>query len=446
MALTMSNWWYPKMALIIIIINVLCTVSIPSTHFVDSKVSTTEYDNNNDGTGIAGTAAFSQGAWVKNNFCPTFSAIMDFSNPTVTNSNALSYQNITVGYNLDTPPYWLTFDHNRKPSGGFMYTLFTVLAQRGLFTVNWQQVNNISNFHSTTQFLTTVLPLVDIYGGRLIPDSAYRRDQAYISSTVPLIDQSIILVTKSVNQIPFVLLAFLLPFSSYLWAYILAMVGLHGLITYLFENYSPKRLKNSGTPLNIFKSVYVSFLQFVDGEDRSVQPTSTGSRTVKIGFQLFCLMIASAYIANLAEVLFQPAVPVPTFSDINDAIAKKVVICAMNGPFAWCMDCINASTAYSIITQYYPQVQLMNVDSLDPLDLMAAVNSGKCAGAAMFRTEWDAVSNIHAANPSCQVMKEYYHYYYYYCYYYYYYYHLCTCFSHIYHTLFTSSMCKLDHP
>ena len=367
--------------------------------------SATQIDNNNnnEGTGIAGTAAFSQGAWVKNNFCSTFSSIMNFADQSVSTSNALMYQNITVGYNLDTPSYWLTFDHKNKPTAGFMFTLFTVLAQRGLFTVNWQQVNNISNFRSTTQFLTTILPLVDIYGGKLIPDSAYRRDQAYISSTVPLVDQSIVLVTKSIDQVPFVLLAFLLPFSSYLWLYILAMVGFHGVITYLFENYSPKRLKNSGTPLNIFKSVYVSFLQFVDGEDRSVQPTSTGSRTVKIGFQLFCLMIASAYIANLAEVLFQPAIPVPTFADIEDAISKKTVICAMNGPFSWCMDCTNGSTAYSVISQYYPEVQLMNVDSLDPFHLMAAVNSGKCAGAAMYKTEWDAVSNVQAANPNCEV-------------------------------------------
>ena len=357
----------------------------------------------NQGTDMAGSAAYSQGAWVKNNFCPTFSSIMNFADTRVSTSNALSYQNITVGYNLDTPSYWMTFSQNRKPNGGFMYTLFTVLAQRGLFTVNWQQVNNVSNFRSTTQFLTATLPLVDIYGGKLIPDSIFRRDQAYISSTVALVDQSIILVTKSVNQVPFVLLAFLLPFSSYLWLYILAMVGFHGVLTYLFENYSPKRLKNSGAPLNIFKSVYVSFLQFVDGEDRSVQPTSTGSRTVKIGFQLFCLMIASAYIANLAEVLFQPAIPVPSFASIEDAISKKAVICAMNGPFAWCMDCANGSTAYSVINQYYPDAKLVNVNSLDPLDLMAAVISGKCSGAAMYRTEWDAVSNVQAANPDCQV-------------------------------------------
>jgi hypothetical protein len=54
----------------------------------------------------------------------------------------------------------------------------------------------------------------------------------------------------------------------------------------------------------------------------------------------------------------------------------------------------------------YPAINLVNVNSFDPVDLLVSINNGSCDGAVMTVAQWDAVQNLASANVDCRVIAQ----------------------------------------
>ena len=118
------------------------------------------------------------------------------------------------------------------------------------------------------------------------------------------------------------------------------------------------------------------------------------------------MIILSSYLANQANSLVSPPLINIDVPSLQAAISTKVPICALTGANPWCMDCApGSSTAFSIVNSSFPNVKLLPVDSGTAVDLMIAMNAGKCKGAVMTQTQWDFVRNTIAGNPTCDAVQ-----------------------------------------
>ena len=77
------------------------------------------------------------------------------------------------------------------------------------------------------------------------------------------------------------------------------------------------------------------------------------------------------------------------------ASGQSSPICALAGSNPWCMDCLpDAGTPIAYINDTYPLIQLYQVNSENPDDLLQFVNNGTCVGAVMTVNQWNTVVNF----------------------------------------------------
>ena len=68
---------------------------------------------------------------------------------------------------------------------------------------------------------------------------------------------------------------------------------------------------------------------------------------------------------------------------IADAMTSRKPVCALTG-LKGCRDCApGMATAFSVLNETYPTLKLVPVHSLDPKDLLIAVNNGRCQAAGV---------------------------------------------------------------
>lgn len=87
--------------------------------------------------------------------------------------------------NLDAPPHFMSFDPlTKQPNGGYLYHLQRAISERGGFNIVYKTVRNVSEFHSTNEFVDYVLrnSNIDVFGGMPVTDTMERRD-AYFQFT-----------------------------------------------------------------------------------------------------------------------------------------------------------------------------------------------------------------------------------------------------------------------
>ena len=179
---------------------------------------------------------------VSTNYCKDFAQVLNVSNLAITSQNMLHGRIVKVGVNIDTSPLMMTFTPQSVagspyvPNGGILYLLQQEIARRGGFTIQYINVPNYGSFVDTEDFLTNILPLIDIYGGNVIVDTSKRRDLA-IDFTTRVLDTSIIMVTSSQWVHTFQLWSFALPFEPLLWGVFLLIAIFHAFYFYFTESF-----------------------------------------------------------------------------------------------------------------------------------------------------------------------------------------------------------------
>jgi hypothetical protein len=96
-----------------------------------------------------------------------------------------------------------------------------------------------------------------------------------------------------------------------------------------------------------------------------ISSQSVSTKVLRIGYGFFMLMIISAYTANLASTLISSPVTLYQLKDIDDAVARKLSICAFN------------QAAITTLTTYYPGVTVVKIDTTDAAVCLQAVIAGK---------------------------------------------------------------------
>jgi Ligand-gated ion channel len=352
-------------------------------------------------------------------YCPRLDQMVNTSNPYVTAESALTGAVVTIGINRDVPSFYMTFNKSH-PNGGFMYDLHLELAARAKCYIQYVILPNISTYLDTDEYLKEMLPQVDLYAGRTVPDNSDRRINYNWGFTRQVTDASVVLVSPAMKTKDFSLWTFTFPFSDYLWFAIFGVVFFHALAFFLFERYlgprevpkdSPTTFDDDGNPIfyeqnhvPFYLTVFLAINKMANAESET-QPSSATGKIAKVGYHFFVLFILAAYLANQSNMLVTPVAVKLDILSLSDAIAKKDKVCALTGANEWCMDCSwKDTTPFGIANTSYPQLNIVQIDSNDEVDLMKAINDGKCVGALMTRSAFDAVQNRAEGNIKCDII------------------------------------------
>ena len=232
---------------------------------------------------------------------------------------------------MDASPLMIRFppdaakNRDYTPNGGVLYLLQKEIARRGGFKLGYVLVDNYGNFQNSEDFLHTILPKCDIYGGMAISDTSRRRDLT-VDFTTRVLDNSIILITTSKYDNSFSLWYPFDPFEPILWLVIVLLAIFHAFYFYFTEQFysieKDEEVEGQATylPLTLVDSVYDSL-----GLGGDPEPQTIASSLVKLGYGFFIFVMIASYGANLANIYIQnqkQVLPMTSIADANDRNAK----------------------------------------------------------------------------------------------------------------------------
>ena len=145
------------------------------------------------------------------------------------------------------------------------------------------------------------------------------------------------------------------------------------------------------TPSEVSDAVYGSFGAFTSATN--VEATNTPQKMLSIGFTFFLVIVLASYTANLASNLITQDTFTPAIANMDDANTRGLSICVAAG-----------TTAEGIVSSLYPKINVVPLDTAKPSVVLAAVANGQCAGAVVFKYEWNSRQNYNAANPYCNLV------------------------------------------
>jgi hypothetical protein len=145
------------------------------------------------------------------------------------------------------------------------------------------------------------------------------------------------------------------------------------------------------TPSEVSDAIYGSLGAFTSATN--VEATNTPQKMLNIGFTFFLVIILASYTANLASNLISHDTSTPFIADMDDANTRALSICVAAG-----------TAAETTISASYPRINVVPIDTAIPSGVLAPVADGTCAGAVVFKYEWDTRQNYNAANPYCNLV------------------------------------------
>ena len=183
-----------------------------------------------------------------------------------------------------------------------------------------------------------------------------------------VLDQSLVLVTttRTTNQLTD-FFTFLEPFSHNLWAYFAGVIFFNGFVHYFVD---PFNFAGTDKPTPFYRMFYLAFGTFT-GVENLVSNTASGN-ILYTGYGFFIMIMVASYTANLASTLVttsQSAKPVTSISNANDLQAS---VCVQAG-----------SAAYNFINAKYTRIDLVQIYSMNPVDVLAGIAQNKCDSAVV---------------------------------------------------------------
>jgi hypothetical protein len=181
--------------------------------------------------------------------------------------------------------------------------------------------------------------------------------------------------------------SFTKPFSTGVWGLIVATLCVSGLIYMGLEGFDEgsdsQVLENKP-----FENVFLASLMFTGHFE--YQPTSNGARLLTLSLAFFCLLVASAYTANLASYLVVDKVSSIRIDSAEDAVRQGYRICV-----------VDTTIADESLTRAFPAAKIIR--KLVEKDIYVAVRSGECEIALDTFSSWQEFSRDSSVNGDCQM-------------------------------------------
>jgi hypothetical protein len=181
--------------------------------------------------------------------------------------------------------------------------------------------------------------------------------------------------------------SFAKPFSAGVWALIVVTLGVSGLIYMGLEGFDGGSDSQvlEGKPL---ENVFLASLMFTGHFE--YQPTSNGARLLTLSLAFFCLLVASAYTANLASYLVVDKVSSIRIDSVEDAVRQGYRICVLD-----------TSIADESLTREFPTAKI--VRKLVEKDIYVGVRLEECEIALTSFSSWQEFSRDSSVNGDCQM-------------------------------------------
>jgi hypothetical protein len=181
--------------------------------------------------------------------------------------------------------------------------------------------------------------------------------------------------------------SFTKPFSASVWGLIVVTLCVSGLIYMGLEGFDGGSDSQvlEGKPL---ENVFLASLMLMGHFE--YQPTSNGARLLTLSLAFFCLLVASAYTANLASYLVVDKVSSIRIDSVEDAVRQGYRICV-----------VDTTIADESLTRAFPAAK--SVRKLVEKDIYAGVRSGECEIALTSFSSWQEFSRDSGVNGDCQM-------------------------------------------
>ena len=259
----------------------------------------------------------------QNNFCPSHKKV---ENGTLNRRDVLKGLNISVGlqnYVLDSK--------TGKPGISNPYSavaVFDELSRRAGF--QWRDSFGVVDPPNANQTWTdAMIDTVDNYDLAL---DWWARTVARVEMGIlypeSWMDVSLIMIRKTVTQqTKLDTLAFMKPFAASVWIMILFTIMISALVYYCID-FMTCRGNNDKMELSFGDSMFFAFQAFTGHSN--LNPISSPNRLLLISLLFWCLVIITAYTANLTVFLVNKNFVI-TIDDFEDVLHNNFQVCLWRG-------------------------------------------------------------------------------------------------------------------
>jgi hypothetical protein len=201
-------------------------------------------------------------------------------------------------------------------------------------------------------------------------------------------DSSIILVgEQETSTSKLNVWSFLEPFTAGVWVMIAVTLVVSGLIYWWMERYNEDsdRQELGKTPT---EPIYMAALSFT-GEP-TFQPSTDYARLFVLSLAFFCLLVGSAYTANLASFLVVQNTPSLRIEGVEDAVNRGLSMCVLKG-----------ATQQTVVAESHPGAKFVEVDA--ETDMFLGVKNGICDLALTSVGSWNRNRGKSLVNSDCSL-------------------------------------------
>jgi len=259
-----------------------------------------------------------------------------FHNRNITLRHALEGLQLNVMLGVDNRFVMTTSGENVSQipvsGGGLIPELLDELAIRGRF--DWRSSYTLLAAPIFIPENTTFLDLIQWSVKRFDLSAAYwdkTADAAASGVTFPegWYDSTLILVGPEADEDTTLdTWGFLKPFDREVWICIGATLFLSGLVYKALDYFDPDS-EQSNIDVNPSETIYSAGLSFMG--EINFQPSTSATRIFAFSLAFFCLLVTSAYTANLASFLVLRNTPSIRIETVNDAVRLDFRICVERG-------------------------------------------------------------------------------------------------------------------
>ena len=181
--------------------------------------------------------------------------------------------------------------------------------------------------------------------------------------------------------------SFLTPFRFPVWAMIFVSVIATGIMYWVLErlNSNADEAKLENKPLT---TIFLSSLTFTGHFD--FQPNTHSAKMLSFSWTFFCLLVVSAYTANLASFLVAKQTPQFSIQSIEQAVRWQVPVCVLG-----------ASNQDELLVEKYPNIQLVRKRSARAV--YDGLNNGDCKIAASPVNTYELYVRTTDVNKDCLI-------------------------------------------
>jgi hypothetical protein len=275
--------------------------------------------------------------------------------------------------------------HNND--GPLFVVLLDELARRAGF--QWRNSYGVvvplpaNSSYTYSDLLLWEVETYDIAMGRW--DRTVARIANGISFPEGFLDSSLILIQNKQNSSQPVVFGFFLPFQAGVWALILIVLIMTGLIYFIMERID---MHSDAQPLETEpgQTVYLSFIVLTGHNE--FKPRTVSARMVIFSLTFWALITSAAYTANLASFLVTRHESDFGFHEVRDAVAMRIPICIQGGV---------ALDEY--ISERYPRAVLIRKSSSS--QVFEALRNNHCSLAVVSRNEYETAERNEKLNKNC---------------------------------------------